>query len=148
VATGTGRIRIPRGADVALPLTRDELLAVARVAARSRRDRVGFFHQDRQRQWWAVRAQRTVPTGPDAADVVLTVREQDLPHGLTARELDILTLMVDGLANAEIAARLSTSVSTVKSHVEHILPKLRATSRAGAVGTASDHLLLSWSQLG
>jgi DNA-binding NarL/FixJ family response regulator len=35
----------------------------------------------------------------------------------------------------------------VKTHVEHILRKLGSTSRTGAVGTASDHLLLSWSQL-
>jgi DNA-binding CsgD family transcriptional regulator len=148
VATGPGRVGVPMGADDDLPLTRAELLAVARLTARSSRDRVGFFHQDRHRRWWAVRAQRSVPTVPGGADVVLTVRQQDLPHGLTARELDILTLMVAGLANAEIAARLSTGVSTVKTHVEHILHKLGATSRAGAVGTASDHLLLSWSQLG
>jgi DNA-binding CsgD family transcriptional regulator len=147
VATGPGRVRVPMGADDDLPLTRAELLAVARLTARTRRDRVGFFHQDRQRRWWAVRAQRTVPAGPDATDVVLTVRRQNVPHGLTARELDILTLMVDGLANAEIAARLSTSVSTAKTHVEHILAKLGASSRAGAVGTASDHLLLSWAHL-
>jgi DNA-binding CsgD family transcriptional regulator len=43
--------------------------------------------------------------------------------------------------------QLSTSVSTVKTHVEHVLHKLGSPSRAGAVGTASDHLLLSWSQL-
>jgi DNA-binding CsgD family transcriptional regulator len=147
VATGPGRVQVPMGADDDLPLTRAELLAVARLTARSSRDRVGFFHQDRHRRWWAVRAQGTVPAGPDAADVVLTIREQDLPYGLTARELDILTLMVAGLANAEIAAGLSTSISTVKTHVEHILQKLGASSRAGAVGTASDHLLLSWSQL-
>jgi DNA-binding CsgD family transcriptional regulator len=147
VATGSGRIRVPTGADEGLPLTRAELLAVAQLTARSRRDRVGFFHQDRHRRWWAVRAQRTVPTSPGAADVVLTVREQQPPRGLTARELEILTLMVSGLANAEIAARLSTSVSTVKTHVEHVLHKLGSPSRAGAVGTASDHLLLSWSQL-
>jgi DNA-binding CsgD family transcriptional regulator len=147
VATGPGRVQVPMGADDDLPLSRAELLDVARLTARSPRDRVGFFHQDRHRRWWAVRAHRTVPSGPDAPDVVLTVREQELPHGLTARELDILTLMVAGLANAEIAARLSTSVSTVKTHVEHILRKLRSTSRAGAVGTASDHLLLSRLQL-
>jgi DNA-binding CsgD family transcriptional regulator len=147
VATGSGRVRVPMGADDDLPLTRAELLAVARLTAGSRRDRLGFFHQDRHRRWWAVRAQRTVPTGPDAPDVVLTVREEVVPAGLTARELDILTLMVDGLVNGEIAARLSTSVSTVKTHVEHILSKLGATSRAGAVGIASDHLLLSWSHL-
>jgi branched-chain amino acid transport system substrate-binding protein len=80
-------------------------------------------------------------------DVVVTFRKQGPPHGLTARELDILTLMVAGLPNADIAARLNTSMSTVKTHVEHVLRKLGSTSRAGAVGTASDHLLLSWSQL-
>jgi DNA-binding CsgD family transcriptional regulator len=147
VATGPGRVHLPPGADDDLPLTRAELLAVARLTARSRRDRVGFFHQDRQRRWWAVRAQRTGSTGPGVPDVVLTAREQDPPHGLTARELEILTLMVPGLPNAEIAARLHASVSTVKTHVEHILAKLGSSSRAGAVGTASDHLLLSWPHL-
>jgi DNA-binding CsgD family transcriptional regulator len=147
VATGPGRVHLPPGADDDLPLTRVELLAVARLTARSRRDRVGFFHHDRQRRWWAVRAQRTAPAGPTVPDVVLTVREQEPPHGLTVRELEILTLMVRGLPNAEIAARLHTSISTVKTHVEHILAKLGSTSRAGAVGTASDHLLLSWAHL-
>ena len=146
VATRPGRVGVPMGADDDLPLGRAELLAVARLTVRSRRDRVGFFHQDARRRWWAVRAQRTRSTGADV-DVVIGVRAQCPPHGLTARELEILTLMVSGLPNAEIADRLHTSVSTVKTHVEHILHKLGSTSRAGAVGTASDHLLLSWPHL-
>jgi DNA-binding CsgD family transcriptional regulator len=59
------------------------------------------------------------------------------PHGLdgllTRRELEVLELMAAGASNAEIAERLVISVGTVKSHVKHILRKLRAANRAEAV---------------
>lgn len=49
--------------------------------------------------------------------------------GLTAREAQILSLVVDGLSNAEIADRLTISVTTVKTHVRAVLRKLGASSR-------------------
>jgi DNA-binding CsgD family transcriptional regulator len=52
---------------------------------------------------------------------------------LTRRELEVLELMAAGASNAEIAERLVISVGTVKSHVKHILRKLRAANRAEAV---------------
>ncbi len=52
---------------------------------------------------------------------------------LTPRELDVLRLMAEGLANKEIATRLYISQETVKSHVRHLLVKLPARSRAQAV---------------
>jgi DNA-binding CsgD family transcriptional regulator len=52
---------------------------------------------------------------------------------LTRRELEVLELMAAGASNAEIAERLVISVGTVKSHVKHILRKLRASNRAEAV---------------
>ena len=52
---------------------------------------------------------------------------------LTRRELEVLELMAAGASNAEIADRLVISVGTVKSHVKHILRKLRAANRAEAV---------------
>jgi len=52
---------------------------------------------------------------------------------LTARELDVLRLLALGLANKQIAARLSISDHTVKFHVAAILGKLGAGSRTEAV---------------
>lgn len=52
---------------------------------------------------------------------------------LTRRELEVLELMASGASNAEIAKRLRIAVGTVKSHVKHILRKLRAANRAEAV---------------
>jgi DNA-binding NarL/FixJ family response regulator len=52
---------------------------------------------------------------------------------LTPRELEVLPLMSDGLANKEIASRLGFSTHTAKFHVESILRKLGAANRAEAV---------------
>jgi DNA-binding NarL/FixJ family response regulator len=52
---------------------------------------------------------------------------------LTRRELEVLELMASGASNADIAGQLSIAVGTVKSHVKHILRKLRAANRAEAV---------------
>jgi DNA-binding NarL/FixJ family response regulator len=53
------------------------------------------------------------------------------PH--TARELDVLRLMAQGLANKEIAAELGISRNTVKDHVASVLDKLGAHTRTEAV---------------
>ena len=52
---------------------------------------------------------------------------------LTPREVEVLRLLAEGLANKEIAARLSFSTHTAKFHVESILRKLGAANRAEAV---------------
>ncbi|CAM3382300.1 LuxR C-terminal-related transcriptional regulator [Nocardioides dubius] len=52
---------------------------------------------------------------------------------LTRREQEVLKLMAEGETNQRIASRLIISEGTVKSHVKHILRKLRAANRAEAV---------------
>jgi DNA-binding NarL/FixJ family response regulator len=52
---------------------------------------------------------------------------------LTGREREVLLLMGEGLANADIADVLSVSLSTVKYHVSNILSKLGARDRAAAI---------------
>jgi DNA-binding NarL/FixJ family response regulator len=51
------------------------------------------------------------------------------PAGLSGRELEVVRLVADGLANKAIAARLQVSVRTVESHVRHALSKLGIENR-------------------
>jgi non-specific serine/threonine protein kinase len=57
-------------------------------------------------------------------------------HGLTARELDVVRLLAEGLSDKEIATTLFVSRRTAANHVAAILRKLGAPSRAGAVAYA------------
>ena len=60
-----------------------------------------------------------------------TVR--DVEEALSARQLEILSLIADGLGNGEVAARLYLSEATVKWHVRQILRKLGVSNRSEAV---------------
>ncbi|GAA2886425.1 AAA family ATPase [Pseudonocardia halophobica] len=58
------------------------------------------------------------------------------PAGLTARQLDVLGLLVEGLSNADIAARLVISPRTADHHVSAVLAKLGVRSRGEAAAAA------------
>lgn len=57
---------------------------------------------------------------------------------LSARELEVMEAVADGLSNAQIAARLFVSESTVKTHLVHVFEKLGARSRTDAVAKARE----------
>jgi DNA-binding NarL/FixJ family response regulator len=52
---------------------------------------------------------------------------------LTARELEVLSLIARGLRNREIAARLVISERTVGNHISNIFSKLQVADRAQAI---------------
>jgi HD-GYP domain-containing protein (c-di-GMP phosphodiesterase class II) len=59
-------------------------------------------------------------------------RRREWPAGLTAREVEVLALVVHGGSNKEIAARLFISPKTVGNHIEHIYSKIGVSTRAEA----------------
>jgi NarL family two-component system response regulator LiaR len=75
---------------------------------------------------------------PEAAQALVETANQPPTPGLdlTEREREVLTLMIEGLNNTQIAGRLSVSPSTIKSHVSNILSKLGVASRTEAVTLA------------
>ncbi len=82
------------------------------------------------------RGVRGVPRGPRSST-------QENPAGLTARELDVLALLSEGLRNAQIAERLVVSERTVDHHVSAILQKLDVGNRGEAAAEATRRQLFA-----
>ena len=72
----------------------------------------------------------------DAIVLAPTSASESDPDPLTPRELEVLNLLVEGLSNRAIAARLGISDQTVKFHVAAICGKLGAANRTDAVRRA------------
>lgn len=124
----------------------DELLSGALRAGAA-----GFVLKDSSAEE-LIRAVRAVARGDSYLDPAVTSRvlntyrraAADIPRPdavaqLTARELDVLTLIAKGDSNAEIADQLCISEVTVKSHIGHIFLKLDLRDRAAAIVYAYDH---------
>ena len=101
----------------------------------------------------AIQIARNLGAAPLTKRVAARMRELDLrvphgprkatranPAGLTARQLEVLALIADGLTNAEIAERLVVSPRTAEHHVAAVLTKLDATTRREAAQRAAEFL--------
>jgi len=86
--------------------------------------------------------QGLIPASPSVAEVAGDPSESSSETPLTARELDVLAALADGLSNKAIARRLGISVHTAKFHVGSILAKLDADSRTEAVTRAAQRGLV------
>ena len=89
-------------------------------------------YRDHSRRFEAAAARRS--TRRHGSVIPFTPQiQRELGQDPTAREIEVLQLVADGLVNREIGERLFLSEETVKSHVRHLLAKLQARSRAHAV---------------
>jgi LuxR family maltose regulon positive regulatory protein len=86
------------------------------------------------------------PVAPAFVDEILRLRGAHpagaatgaLPEPLTPKERDVLALMAAGLSNPEIAVRLVVTTGTVKTHVHHLIEKLRVRNRVEAISRGKD----------
>jgi DNA-binding NarL/FixJ family response regulator len=109
------------------------------VDAAERREILSRY-RDRARTFDEVAARRS----PDGnGDVIPFSPLREVGQAPTSREIEVLRLIGDGLANREIGVRLFLSEETVKSHVRHLLAKLQARSRAHAVAVGFRRGLIS-----
>ncbi|MGB9484076.1 MAG: response regulator transcription factor [Candidatus Dormiibacterota bacterium] len=94
----------------------------------SRAGASGFLLKDVSRSELADAIRRVA-----AGESLIEVEAESESGRISTRELEVLECMARGLSNREISAALSISENTVKTHVGHLLGKLEAPDRAGAV---------------
>ena len=88
-----------------------------------------------------------VPDGPEAGAATpappgTTSASPPYPAGLTAREIEVLRLVAEGLTDPQVAERLFLSPRTVNQHLRSVYNKLGVSSRAAAARFAAEHRLL------
>ncbi len=120
--------------------------AASLLARRRRQEATGALHD-------AEKAARQLAAAPMRAEIATLARHaridlatpapapppQPDPAGLTPREREVITLLGDGLSNAQIARTLYISEKTASVHVSNILRKLDVTSRLQAAAAAHSH---------
>jgi NarL family two-component system response regulator LiaR len=81
---------------------------------------------------------------PEATQALIQAKASPpkLGHDLSAREREVLALVVEGLSNNEIADRLVISANTVRKHVSVCLSKLGASNRAQVAALAVRHQII------
>ncbi len=97
----------------------------------------------------ALAAQKTLPTqtaheakSPPVVSPFPTKRAPAYPAGLTAREVEVLRLVAEGLTDAQVAEQLVISLRTVNAHLTSIYQKIHVSSRGAATRYALEHQLV------
>ncbi|MFE2168122.1 response regulator [Streptomyces sp. NPDC059447] len=107
---------------------------------------IGYLLKDTTREQ-LVSAIRSAARGetvlaPRVAERLVARMRQPDPVVLTARELDVLSAVADGLSNSDIGKRLVIAEATVKTHLLRVFAKLDVSDRTHAVVTAMERGLL------
>jgi len=76
-----------------------------------------------------IAGRRVFLLGAELGESVVRLRDAASQAGLTARESEVLTLMLQHLSNAQIAQELTVELATVKTHVRNVLAKVGVSSR-------------------
>ena len=132
------RKRYPTIQIIGLSSFQDEMLILNMMEAGA----VGYLLKDvsADELSQAIRGAKTghVTLSPAAARVMVHAANHlpGLGHDLTDAEKAVMSLLVEGLNNTQIAKKLVVSPSTIKTHVSNILSKLGASSRTEAVAIA------------
>jgi DNA-binding NarL/FixJ family response regulator len=114
----SGRLELGQSATVHKSATVEELLGAIRHTAHGSPERDGHYAVVGMLE----RVMEQVKTADD--------------HGISARELEVLLLVGQGLSNGQISSRLHLSEATVKRHLANIYPKLGVASRGQAITKA------------
>ena len=121
----------------------EEALALSAGDENAQRDALEIFDRlgavpaaARLRREMRAGGARTIPRGPIAGTRANAA-------GLTRRQVQVLSLVDEGLSNSEIARRLCISAKTAEHHVSAIMARLEASSRQKAVAAARTRGLLS-----
>jgi DNA-binding NarL/FixJ family response regulator len=108
----------------------------------AQREEILSRYREHSRRFQTVAARRTTPVA-ELIEFPPRTPAPEPEHSPTAREIEVLQLVSEGLVNREIGDRLYLSEETVKSHVRHLLAKLQARSRAHAVAVGFRRGLLT-----
>ena len=103
------------------------------------RERILARFEEHSARFDAIASQRR----PGQRIRLLAARTEPAPRTPTKREIQVLQLVANGLSNREIASQLVITEETAKSHVRHLLIKLKALSRAHAVAIGFRSRLVS-----
>jgi DNA-binding NarL/FixJ family response regulator len=108
---------------------------------------IGYLLKDTTREQLvdAIRAAARGETvlAPRVAQRLVARMRQPTPVALTAREVDVLDAVADGLSNADIGRRLVIAEATVKTHLLRIFAKLDVSDRTHAVVVALERGLIT-----
>jgi DNA-binding NarL/FixJ family response regulator len=108
---------------------------------------IGYLLKDATREQLAdaihAAARGETVLAPRVAQRLVARMRQPAPAALTAREVDVLNAVADGLSNVDIGRRLVIAEATVKTHLLRIFAKLDVSDRTHAVVVALDRGLIT-----